>query len=345
MKKHLHIFLTSLLIFGLVACGKKTKQENGYTVFKGKCLNDKYEIAYDSTINLSREIDSIIQLEIQLLGNDQTTSITHHFNNNINFKDSLGLKREMQTLHAFDSISQILLVATNGKYNPGLGALEKYWMEVYKNNDKVDWNSIYTDSLKNLNFGTKIEFENGQANKPDPRMSVWIDECLLGIVADKVADRLEKIYKIKNFYVNLGGEIRVKGNNGNDSYWPIKIEKPMINALKKIEFASIPLKNYALSTKDNFNKLHFIKGKRYSLTLDAQIGFPAKNELLSVTVMAPNALEASSYASACMSVGLENAQKILSKQPHLKAFIIYEKEGMLEHWATKNFSYTLNTKE
>ncbi|MCC6817291.1 MAG: FAD:protein FMN transferase [Bacteroidia bacterium] len=342
MNKNLYILLLFTLI---VSCGKKVKQENGYTVFKGNFLEEKYEIAYDSTQDFSKNIDSFIQSKIRLLSNSDSNSIVFSFNHNRKYTDSNQLNSELATLNTFNQITLELIDFSKGRFNPGLGALEVYWKEQYKNKNRVDWNKALCDSLKDLYYGTSFIFDGQNPVKQNTLMQVYLDEYLSGIIADKVAWLFDSVYHIKNYYINIAGDMRVSGNNGHDSYWPIKIEKPMINTQKKIEFASIPLKNYTLSNKDNFSKFHFIKGKRYSLSLDYLQGFPAKNEILSVSIMAPTAFEATLYASTCLSIGLEDSKKLLLAQPLMKAFIIFEKDGKIEHWATNNFSYTLNTKE
>lgn len=336
-----------LLITGLSACSRSVKQENGYTVLKGKFKGDKYEIAYDSTIDLGATLDSIIQQQIDLLSVYNPNSLSGHFNGNKPLDEAQQrFYKDHETIFVqFDSFSIQLKQASHGKFNPGLCALEKYWKNYFDQGDKETWDPRITDTLKTLDFGNSIAFMNGAPVKSHKQMQVYLDAALAGIVADHLAKRFIEVYKFKNFYINIAGTIRSKGNNGKDSYWPIKIEKPMINTQKVVDFATVPLKNYALSTKTNFKKFHFIKGHRYSLALDAIKGFPAKNELLSVSIWAPGGMEAELTTAACLSMGLEEAKTYIVSRPELKAFLIFERNEQLEFWASANLSYELNLKD
>jgi thiamine biosynthesis lipoprotein len=339
-----------LLIFSVslfISCSRTVKQENGYTVLKGKFLDEKYEIAYDSTIDLGQLVDSLIKESVAQLSSSTPNSIVFKYNSNqaISAAQSVFFHNNVHYLQNFDSICTNLILKTEGRFNPGLGQLEQYWFEIFKNNDKTEWSKYISDSLKKLDFGLGIEFNNLIPLKPNQQKQIWTDPILGGCIADKIAVLFDSVYGFKHYYINIAGTIKAKGGNGTDAFWPIKIEKPQINTQKIIHFAEIPLKNYAISTKTNFRKFHFLKGHRYSLALDALEGYPAKNEILSVSIQAPSALEATSVALACEVIGLEKSKVLIESNPNLKAFIIFEKDGILEHWATSNISFVLNTKE
>lgn len=347
LKTFCRLSLTCILIAGISACSRSVKQENGYTVLKGKFNGEKYEIAYDSTIDLGAGIDSIIQNQIDKLSVYKPLSVPGHFNGNKPLDKALQsfYKDNESTFERFDSFSVQLKQASHGKFNTGLFALENYWKTYFEQGDKEIWDPGITDTLKALDFGSRIAFSEGTPLRSHPKMQIYLDAAIAGIVADHLAKLFTEVYKFRNFYINISGTIRAKGNNGKDSYWPIKIEKPMINTQKIVDYATVPLKNYALSTKTNFKKFHFIKGHRYSLTLDAIKGFPAKNELLSVSIWAPTGMEAEMTTSACLSMGLEEAKIYIASQPQLKAFLIFERNDQLEFWASPNLSYELNLKE
>jgi thiamine biosynthesis lipoprotein len=165
------------------------------------------------------------------------------------------------------------------------------------------------------------------------------------MLADALAEMFDSVYHIKNYYINFGGDIRAKGNNGNDSYWPISIEKPMFNTLKSIEFCKIPLKNYSLATENSYKNFFFYKGKRFSQNLNPLTGFPERNELLSATILAKNATEAKALAATCMIMGLNKSIEFIEKNQALKAFLIFEKDNQIQYWSSSNLSATISKQE
>lgn len=119
----------------------------------------------------------------------------------------------------------------------------------------------------------------------------------------------------------------------------------MFNTLKSIEFCKLPLKNYSLATENSYKNFFFYKGKRFSQNIDPFTGFPARNELLSATILAKSAAEAKAYASACMVMGLDKSLAFISEHPELKAFLLFEKDNQIQYWASSNLAVELSKQE
>lgn len=335
---------TFILLLVVSSCGDGTKKEDKFFIVKGKTMGSTYEIAYDSSINLKEKIEYTLGYYNYLLSTYDSNSIISKFNENrlLSIDDSISFEKSRYIFEELDSISRKVYSVSKGTFNPALSSLINYWGfgENRKNPDQADQRKI--DSLKALNFGFKIDFKNRKPLKADPRMKLNFNAIAPGQAADVIARLFDSVYRFKNYYINVGGEIRTKGNNGTDSYWPIKIEKPMFNSLKPIEFCKVPLKNYSLATSGNYRQFYFYKGKRFSHSIDPRSGFPARNEIMSATVLAPSTAEADAYATSCMVLGLEESIKMIKSDSRLKAFIIFEKDGKLEFWASENLSYQLS---
>jgi FAD:protein FMN transferase len=338
----------STLIFSLLfllACSNH-KTVDKYTILKGKTMGSTYEIAYDSSINIQEKIDYILGFYSYLVSTYDSQSIVSKFNNNqsLNSEDSISYNESKHYFVALDSISRHVYKQTNGSFNPGIGALINYWGfgNNKQNPELIDQRIV--DSLKNLNYGFLVDFNGKIPQKANANQQVNFNGIAAGHVVDIIAQLFDSVYHFKNYYINISGEIRAKGNNGHDSYWPIKIEKPVLNSQKKIEFCSIPLKNYALATSGNYRNFFFKNGKRYGHSIDPVSGFPARNEMLSATILAPSAAEADAYATAAMVMGLKEAIKLCEQHPELKAFYIFEQDKKITFWASANLSYEITDK-
>ena len=62
--------------------------------------------------------------------------------------------------------------------------------------------------------------------KSHPMLYVDLSTIAKGFGVDEVAEILEK-HGIENYLVEIGGEMRVKGERGDGSEWLIAIEKPV----------------------------------------------------------------------------------------------------------------------
>jgi len=338
------IFALPVLMFAN-ACSNKPKTVDGFTVLKGKTMGAGYEIAYDSAIDLKENIEYTLGYYNYLMSTYDSNSIISRFNNNrmLSVSDSVSFVKSRRYFVQLDSLSRKIHQESGGAFNPGLAALMNYWGFGENKQNPENADRLQTDSLKALSFGFLVDFKGRKPAKADPRQKLNFNAIAPGQAADIIADLFDSVYRFKNYYINISGEIRARGNNSRDSYWPIKIEKPMINSPKQIEYCTVPLKNYSLATSGNYRQFFFSKGKRYGHSIDPRSGIPARNELLSATILAPTAAEADAYATACMVLGLEKAIALIEKNPMLKAFFIYEKDEKLSHWASPNLSFVLKT--
>ncbi len=109
---------------------------------------------------------------------------------------------------------------------------------------------------------------------------------------------------IKSYLVEIGGEVRVKGDKGG-ALWRIGIDRPVDNNMSPgsdLE-AIIELKDRSLATSGNYRKFYVENGIKYSHTIDPKTGYPAKNQLLSATILASDCATADGIATACMVMG------------------------------------------
>jgi FAD:protein FMN transferase len=125
----------------------------------------------------------------------------------------------------------------------------------------------------------------------------------------------------------IGGEVYAKGKKPDGSNWKVGIEKPVdnqdgVNPLTAI----VKIENKALNTSGNYRKFYIENGIRYSHEINPKTGYPAKNSLLSATVLAIDCITADAYATAFMVMGLEKSIQFLSKHPELSAYLIYSDE-------------------
>ena len=186
--------------------------------------------------------------------------------------------------------------------------------------------------------------ENYNFIKNDPRLKLDFNAIAQGYSVDVIGDYLRK-KGCKNFYIEIGGEIVVAGNNSEGSAWRIGIDKPVSSNSGKgdrVISAVLSVQNKGIATSGNYRKFYKKDGKIYAHTLNPKTGHPAENELLSTTVVADNAAEADGMATAFMVMGLSESKRFLTNHPEYEAFFIYtEKENKIGSFATKGMTKML----
>jgi len=104
----------------------------------------------------------------------------------------------------------------------------------------------------------------------------------------------------------------------------------------------ILLDNNSVTTSGNYRKYFEENGQKFSHIIDPHTGYPYKNNLLSVTVIAKDGLTADGYDTPLMVLGLDGAREVLRHHPELEAYMIYsDKDGQFKVEFTKGIKFDI----
>lgn len=161
--------------------------------------------------------------------------------------------------------------------------------------------------------------------KDDARVMIDCGAIAKGYGVDRVAYALRK-HGVRNYMVEIGGEVVVKGRNPEGKPWQIGISKPTDGADgAQDELQTVlSLEDCAVATSGNYRNFYVKDGRKYAHTIDPRTGHPVQHSLLSATVMAPDCATADAYATAFMVMGVDEARKLLGTHKELRAYLIYE---------------------
>jgi thiamine biosynthesis lipoprotein len=200
-------------------------------------------------------------------------------------------------------------------------------------------NNVLIDSLLRFVGYNKLRLVDNKIVKQIPQVMVDFNAIAQGYTVDVLASFLES-KGIKNYMVEVGGELRAKGTKLNDSSWTVGIEQPD-ESLSEGEslFAVISIKDKSLATSGNYKKFYVEEGKKYAHIINPFTGYPAKHNLLSATVIARDCMTADAYATSFMVMGLEKSKQFLSdhKDLGLEVFFIYDENGVSKKFTSENF--------
>ena len=148
-----------------------------------------------------------------------------------------------------------------------------------------------------------------------------------GFAVDKIATKLDQA-NIKNYMVEIGGEIKAKGINDQNLPWQIGIEKPLVSQ-RKIQDV-IRLDNLAMATSGDYRNFFEVNGKRYSHTINPQTGWPVTHQLASVTVFHESAMYADAMATALLVLGPDKGMQLANREDLAVLFIIRDESNFTE---------------
>ena len=147
-------------------------------------------------------------------------------------------------------------------------------------------------------------------NPPALRKKTPLRIDVSGIAKGFAVDQLAELFESKacrNYLVDIGGEIRVRGRNAEDRLWNIAIEFPdgsgdVVMGEGDI-YTSIRLPSGAVATSGEYRNFRFFGDERVSHIIDPTTGRPVSHNVSSVTVYAPTATEADALATGLFVLG------------------------------------------
>lgn len=235
--------------------------------------------------------------------------------------------------------------ATGGAFDPTVAPLVNAWGFGYKNGLLPD--STQVDSLLSLVGLRGIHLQGSRLTKGNPLSVLDFSAIAKGYGADRAAQVLRR-HGIKDFMVEIGGEVVTEGVNGKGEPWRIGIDKPdestaaASSGLQDI----ISLMSGAIATSGNYRNYYVADGRKIAHTINPLTGYPAQQDILSSTVLAPSCAEADAFATAFMVLGLEAARQVLQGQPQLEAyFICSDEQGNCRTWHTEGFGKLLEARD
>ena len=125
--------------------------------------------------------------------------------------------------------------------------------------------------------------------------------------------------------------------------WSIGIDRPVDgNDSPGKDMSAVWLssgKAEGVVTSGNYRKFYIRDGKKYAHTIDPLSGYPVDHNLLSATIVAPDAASADALATWCMVIGLDAARELILADDSLEGYLVSAGEdGAMEEWASPGFS-------
>ncbi|MDX1544010.1 MAG: FAD:protein FMN transferase [Christiangramia sp.] len=333
--RKISLLLVSVLL--VLSCDKETEMAQRY---QGEALGTTYMIQYFSEKDLKFEkaMDSIIDE----INSSMSTYTTKSDISRINRGDST-VQVDDHFVKVFKA-SEKIFKESNGFFDPTVGVLvNAYGFGPEKRLKEID--SVTLDSLKALVGFDKLSLKpDNSIGKENPLIYLDFNAIAKGYAIDVIADYLEN-NSVQNYLIELGGELRGKGENlNNQSVWIVGIDDPMQEQGQRSLYAKVKLENSAMATSGNYRKyrLDSVTGERYVHTINPLTGKAEKSNLLSTSVLSETCMNADAYATAFMALGLERSKEMLGRIDGVEVYMIYSGEnGEVKTYATPGFEKQL----
>lgn len=211
-----------------------------------------------------------------------------------------------------------LAVATNGAFDPVTRSLILLWRRC-REAGRIPETTELEEALRSSGM-EHVKFDEGPHTIAFDRRGVGFDLGAIGkgVAIDRAAEHLAA-EGVEDFLLHGGhSSMSARGDHCGQGGWPVGLRNPLFTDRR---FATLLLRDCSISTSGSNIQYFRHGGRRYGHILDPRTGWPA-DEVLSVTVLAPDAAEADALSTAFYVMGLENTLRWCDNRSDLGVLIV-----------------------
>lgn len=325
-----------MLLFPFIFFFHFLHQENEYKpyILEGKAQGTTYRVLYYAADSLV----TVNMMDDLLDGIDSSLSLYKPYSLINRFNKEAGVVTMDMHFEKVLSASLETWKETDGLFDITVKPLVQAWGFGVKKGQHIP----HPDSIKLLLECTgsdKLIVTGNQLSKKIPCLQIDMNGIAQGYSVDCMADLLEQA-GITNYLVELGGEIRINGRKQpSGEMFQVGIESPETNEWDQhILQSQIKIPDGAITTSGSYRNFYESEGMLVSHIIHPKTGYPVKNDLISVTVWAPDAMTADAYDNALMLMGLKDAMKFIEAKKDMAAYFIFrDAQGGIRDTASSRF--------
>ena len=325
-----------MLGFLFIAWFLGCSQPKQYIEIHGKTMGTSYSIRIVPSIDLQINKEEIqFGLDSLLTEIDRQMS-TYRLDSEISIFNSLN---KNEAIHISDEFAIVLKRAiywgeiTKGAFDVSVLPSILLWRKGKPDREYPDQWEPPTD-LESVMEMVKVDFKKINLNqnnliKSFSDQTIDLNAIAKGWGVDQLFEYMRDA-GMKNFMVEIGGEVRTLGKNNKGSHWKIGIDKPMIGTVPGEQIYSVvSISNQAMATSGNYRNFKEYENVPYSHIINPRTGRPTQSNIASVTVVAPNCMDADALATALNVMEVEEGLELVESLDGFEAFwIIKENEEL-----------------
>ena len=319
-------------VIGLSAC----QQPPDYNNLSGETMGTSYHISYQlpkgaDEVAIQAAIDERLQQINDSMSTYQDDATISKFNR---LAKDTPITIDADFSHVLE-VSRQVYQQSDGAFDPTVMPLIDTWgfgstMTVERLQSPPSAAEI-AKALALVDFEGVIQKDN-TIYKTKDGIGLDFSAVAKGYGVDVIADVLKNNYQIRNYMVEIGGEVASSGVSAQQQPWQIAIDAPIegstVSERQTIAAIRQPINNdnkMHLATSGNYRNSIIFDGKHYSHTIDPTTGEPIVGGAPSVTVAADSVALADAWATALTAMPYAKALATAEKQNIAALFVILAK--------------------
>lgn len=324
---------TALWFIALAGCTKPPALQQ----LKGFAQGTSYHISYWSTApvdtqTVKKAVDDEFAAIDKLLSNYRPDSVIESFNRNAITESQAVGPEIVQLVRVAEAVHK----ASQGCYDLTIKPLFTLW-GFQDEAPAVPDDSAIADALKQVGMAQLAIVDDTHLRKKQAMLQADLSSIAQGYSVENLSHVLEK-HGISDYMVEIGGELKTRGQKPDQKPWRIALEKPLPGEHKLHKILAMPKEApLAIMTSGTYRHYFDANGRRYSHILDARTGKPVTHDLVSVTVAHPDPVIADAWSTALLCLGLDQGLKTANAE-HLAALFIRLHNNQLLETQTDPFT-------
>ncbi len=226
--------------------------------------------------------------------------------------------------------------ASEGAFDIGVGAAVDEWGFGPHARPRRVLTADEVRALQRLQGGSGLSLDPraGTVTRRSP-VRADLSGIAKGYGVDRAALALDAL-GIGDYMVEVGGEIRARGRNGEGRPWQLAIERP--DAMPQRAFFIVPLDGRSLATSGDYRNFFIRDGRRYCHEIDPATAAPVRHALASVSVVAADCTVADAWSTALFVAGPERGVELATRLGLAAYFVVRRPEGGFAVRQTASFA-------
>lgn len=210
---------------------------------------------------------------------------------------------------------------TNGSYDISIGPITKLW-NIGKNDERVPSNEEIIEKLPLVDYNKIIvDIEEKSVFLEKEGMELDLGSIAKGYAADKIISTFKDM-GIENALINIGGNIKVLGKNPQrNRSWMVGLRNP--RDARGSHFATIKLDSgKTVVTSGDYERFFIKEGIRYHHIFDGNIGRPSKSDIIGVSIIAENSIDADGLSTSVFLLGSKKGLNLIEQMDSVEAVLV-----------------------
>jgi thiamine biosynthesis lipoprotein len=241
--------------------------------------------------------------------------------------DSINRSAGIAPVPVDQDVLQVILAAldfsdrSQGAFDPTVGSLVSLW-GIGSDAARIPEPEEIQEALSLIDRGSvRIDAKAGTVFLMRKGMRLDLGAIAKGYAADEAA-RIIRKRGIQRAIIDLGGNVLAYGTKKGGLPWRIGVQDP--SGLRGAYLGILQIKDSTMVTSGVYERFLEADGKRYHHILSTADGYPVRNGLLSVTILAKESMAADALSTSVFALGYEKGSALLAAYPGAEAIYVFE---------------------